>query len=387
MREADFTKASPGQLEAIREGVMAFVPDPLPPPKSAFDPAAVLPVAEEAAMALGGLNNLIQALPNTSVVVKSFLRREAVRSSMIEGTKTQLGQLLLFEVGETPDNPADSEDADQVRRNLEACETGLQLIEKSPLYGGLLRKVHAVLFDGMNRLTKRPGEFRNTSSRIGGNDFHDARFIPPPAEQVPEAMKALDSFVNDPAKHSQLPVLIQSALMHYQFEAIHPFADGNGRIGRLALSLLLRQRGVLRQPILCLSDYMDQHREEYVTRMLGVSQRGDWKRWVEFFLRGVAEQAKDDSARCMRLLELRNTYLTLCDESNVPLAVIDSLFRFPATTVPRVAQALEVSYPTASRYVEALEKCEVLIEVTGRATHRIYLAQPIVDLLERPLGS
>jgi Fic family protein len=392
MKASDFTRSAPGQLIRIPEGVGAFLPDPLPPPKSAFDYSACCQIAEEAVFQLGGLRALVETAHSGPLLVDSFLRREAVRSSRIEGTHTRLGELLLFEVGEES-SEADAADADQVNRNFKAFQYGIERVSKLPVSGKLFREVHGILFENANRLEKAPGQYRRTSTMIGQKyesireSYEKARFIPAPAECVEEAMKELENFINIPEKSGHLPNLVQMALVHYQFETIHPFMDGNGRIGRLAVSLLLKDRGFLPDPILCLSAYMDERREAYVDALLAVSQKGDWLRWVNLFLGGVRDQAIEDQQRCKALLALYKQYLEICDARKVGLGVVDSLFKYPVTTNSHVAGLLEAEFKTGARCVEILESKGILTEVTGRTSNRVYLAQEIIDLLEGPLPS
>lgn len=391
MKRTDFTTDAPGHFDQIPEGVEAFVPDALPPPRAAFDPLSCAGLVDEAMANLGALRHGINTTPGATRLIDSFMRREAVRSSKIEGTHTQLSELLLFEIGEAGAEPGDAEDAEQVRRNLDAFHLGLAQVENLQLTGRIFREMHALLLDGSP--AKLPGQYRRTSSRIGGRildtpreSFEDARFVPPPASQVQQCMKELEEFINIPTKYNQLPLLVQAALLHYQFETIHPFSDGNGRIGRLAIALLLKVRGLLPQPILCLSAYMDRHHEEYTDRMLAVSQRGEWREWVGFFINGVKEQATEDSERCRRLMLLRDSYLRMCDKGSVSVVVVDSLFQFPVTTISKVAELQGSGFNAGTRCVAELEQAGMLFEVTGRKTNRIYIAQPIIDLLEGPLA-
>ena len=353
MKDDAFNKMAPGHLEQIPEGVKAFVPDPLPPPS--FDFSGCAELLEGAAGALYGLNRLVGSITSGDMLVQSFLRREAIRSSAIEGTRTQYGEMLLFELNETDEPTLNVDDAKQVWNNLAAFKHAWNLLDSIPVTERLLRETHGVLFDDANRLTKRPGEYRTTSTFIGRQletmqqSFEAARFVPPPARHVGQAMRDLENFINLPENNAHLP-RYQAALLHYQFETIHPFADGNGRIGRLAIALLLKLRGKLSMPVLCLSAYMDEHRDEYTDRMLGVSQRGEWVEWVRFFLRGVKEQAEEDVERCQRLMALRQSYLeNLVHEKRIPFGVIDALFRMPAVTIPSVGKLMGTTYAPARR--------------------------------------
>lgn len=382
MNRSDFTKNSPGHLEPIPEGVLAFIPDPLPPPNLRI--GGLTAEIERAAIALGGVRALAPRLPDPSLLVAAFLRREAVLSSKIEGTRTQLGQLLLFEVGEEGTNEIDIEDAGQVHANYEAFQRGLVLLNTYPVSDALYRRVHETLFANANRLATMPGQFRSSSTRIGGDTWEEARFIPPPHTELVPLMRDLDTFIN--GQSSNLPLLVRIALIHYQFETVHPFCDGNGRVGRLLIPLFLKANGVLPRSILCLSSYFDQHKEEYVDRMLAVSQRGEWEEWIRFFLQAVESQATEDAERCNRLLNLPARHRQFFIDKKVNPHLLDLLLTRPVITIQLASDGLGVAFQTAQKQIEAMEGIGLLEEVTGRPTGRVYLSQPIINLLDRPLS-
>lgn len=262
----------------------------------------------DAERALGELAGVGQMLPNPHLLINPFLRREAVLSSRIEGTVTDLQQLLLFEAEavEASDEAAVA-DAREVSNYVRALEYGLRRLRDMPVSLWLIRDLHAQLLEDVRGEDQRPGEFRDRQNYIGARrqPIQSARFVPPPAHEVQTAMADLEQYVL--AQH-EIPFLIKLALIHYQFETIHPFMDGNGRIGRLLITLLLCERAYLPAPLLYLSAYFERHRDEYVDGLLGVSQRGAWEEWVAFFLRGIAEQSRDAIRRSQRLLALQQSY-------------------------------------------------------------------------------
>jgi Fic family protein len=317
------------------------------------------------------------------------VRREAVASSRIEGTITDLRQLVLFEADpETGLRARDPEWADrqEVVNYVHAMNHGLKRLTEMPLTLRLMREVHARLMEGVRGQDKRPGEFRDRQNMIGRDGQHpsDSRFVPPPVAEMTEAMYDLEKYIH---QASGLPLLVDLALIHYQFEAIHPFLDGNGRLGRLLIPFLLCWKGLLAQPLLYLSDYLEAHRGEYTDRLLAVSQRGEWTGWIDFFLRGVALQSRRALRRCQELLKLREQSRTLAatvGSSARLLQLVDLLFEHPAITITRAAEALGVTFPSAQQSVEKLVQVGILVEATGKARNRIYVAHHILDTIEAP---
>ena len=379
MDPADFTDDAPGELVKTVEGIWAFVPHPLPP-KFDIGPATINRLSA-ADFALGQLQGVGQMLPNAQLLIAPFLRREAVLSSRIEGTIASLDQLVLFEVepSRDPQNP----DVGEVANYVSAMQYGLTRLEELPVSLRLIRELHEKLLTGVRGQDKRPGEFRQTQNAIGqqGRPVEEARYIPPPVAQMNQALSEFEFFVHEP---TELPFLIKLALAHYQFEAIHPFLDGNGRIGRLLLSLLICEKEYLTQPMLYLSGFLEKHRDRYIDSLLRVSQSGDWAGWVDFFLEGVAEQSADAVDRSGLLLKLREQYREKAQTaraSALPLLLIDELFQNPALTITMARRVLDVTAVSAQRSVDRLVDLGILEEVTGQQRNRIYLAREIMSIV------
>jgi Fic family protein len=323
-------------------------------------------------------------LPNPHLLIGPFLRREAVSSSRIEGTVTNLEQLLLFEAD--PSEGDQSDDRREVSNYVRALRYGLDRLRTLPVSLRLIREVHERLMSGVRGEEKRPGEFRDRQNMIARPGQHpgEARFVPPPVGAMREALDAFERFIAYP---SGLPVLVELALIHYQFEAIHPFLDGNGRLGRVIVSLLLCERGCLTQPLLYLSAYFERHKDTYMDHLLGVSRTGDWVAWINFFLEGVAAQSRMAVSRCNELLDLWNSYRVQAQglsNSSSLLLLIDKLFDTPAMTISQVAEALKLTFRAAYLNIERLEKSGVLVEVTNKPRNRIYMAPKIIEILEKP---
>lgn len=379
MDPADFTDDAPGELVKTVEGIWAFVPAPLPP-RFDISPATISSLSA-ADFALGQLRGIGQMLPNAQLLIAPFLRREAILSSRIEGTIASLDQLILFEV--EPSGEPQNSDVGEVANYVSAMEYGLKRLEELPVSLRLIRELHEKLLTGVRGQDRRPGEFRQTQNAIGqqGRPVEEARYIPPPVVQMNQALSDFELFLHEP---TELPILIQLALVHYQFEAIHPFLDGNGRIGRLLLSLLLCEKGYLTQPILYLSGFLEKHRDQYIDSLLRVSQNGDWIGWVNFFLEGVAEQSKDAVERSRLLLDLRQQYRERAQTaraSALPLQLLDELFQIPGLTISMAQGLLGVTYVSAQRSVERLVGLGILEEVTGRQRNRVYLAPEILGIV------
>jgi Fic family protein len=320
-------------------------------------------------------------LPNPHLLIRPFLGREAVSSSRIEGTVTGLKDLLLYEMN--PDARPAAADVREVANYVAALEHGLRRLSELPICLRLVREIHERLLRGVRGAEHQPGEFRRCQNFIGrpGQKAHQARFVPPTVAHMDTALHALERFIAAPG---DLPVLVQVALIHYQFEAIHPFEDGNGRVGRLLVSLLLCERGCLPQPLLYLSTYLERHDDEYRDRLLHVSQRGAWDEWLTFFLRGVAEQSRDAVDRSHRLLDLWQTYrknLQAKRASALTLELIDTLFETVTITIPRAAELLGVTYASAKQHLERLVQ-EGVVDKLPNTRPQMYFAQTILRTLE-----
>lgn len=378
MRPEDFDDNSPGRLVRSTFGGWTFVPNPLPP-ELVYGPSLVAELSR-ADLALGELSGAGRMLPNPHLLIRPFLRREAVLSSRIEGTVTRLDQLLLFETAQGQVGRDD--DAEEVLNYVLALNLGLEAIRSGqPFTRGLLREVHKSLMQGVRGKDKRPGEFRDQSGAIGSA----SRFVPADPHQV---APLLDDFLKFLQDERSLPIVVQLAVMHYHFEAIHPFNDGNGRVGRLLITLMLCERKALSEPLLYLSAFFEEHREEYYDHLLAVSRHGHWEAWIEFFARGVAEQATDAALRTQRLLELAREYrhLTIqAGHSSKAQLLIDELFSSPYLTVNRAMQVTDTLAKAAGSMVEKLVTLGVLREITNQKRSRIFCADRINELLDQPL--
>jgi len=387
MSEQDFSSGKPGRLVPAGGAGKAFVPDPLPP-KLDFGPRLVRALSE-ADRALGELAGLGRTLPNPYLLTRPFSRREAVLSSRIEGTRASLVDLYAFEA-EPPlfGEPERGSDVREVQNYVRALEHGLGRLKELPISQRLLREMHAVLMEGVRGAQRDPGEFRRVQNWIGspGADAEEATFVPPPPGEIPEALGALERYVHE---DTGLPPLVDIALVHYQFEAIHPFLDGNGRIGRLLITLMLIERDLLPEPLLYLSAYFERHRGAYYDHLLSVSQKGDWEGWLLFFLRGVLTEARDAALRAGTLFDLREDYRQRFRRegggANL-LAAVEHLFARPVTDIREIEGALDISFEASRRLVGRLEEEGVLEEITGRRRNRVYVAREIVRVLQGPSG-
>jgi len=385
-----FSDESPGRLVRVRHGdYWAFLPQPLPPPLQ-WTPALASELSE-ADRALGELAGLGRLLPNPHILIDPFMHREAVLSSQIEGTQASLYDLYAYEAYEAVRAPAfrGPSDVREVRNYVRALEHGRQRLSTLPLSLRLIRELHARLMEGVRGETGTPGRFRRGQNWIGppGCSLAQATFVPPPGDSVMETLDAFETYLH---ADSALPPLIRLALIHYQFEAIHPFVDGNGRVGRLLITLLLCAWKLLPEPLLYLSGFFEAHRRDYYDGLLAVSQRGAWEEWLRFFLRGVTEQSRDAVLRADRLQALREAYHARFQTKRAAarlLQVVDLLFFSPILTIPYVEQQLGVSYQSAMRYVAALEEQEILREITGGSRNRTYQADDIIEAIAGPLRS
>jgi Fic family protein len=374
-----FKKSAPGKLIRSPSGHWTFEPAPLPPAIK-FDIGLVNQLSE-ADHALGELAGIGRMLPNPHLLIRPFLRREAILSSRIEGTVARLEQLLLFELQtQDKDQP---EDVAEVANYVNALEYGLARLKTLPICLRLLCEIHERLLEGVRGADKRPGQFRNCQVMIGRKDqsLEDARFVPPDPTRLPSLLGELEKFLNAPG---DLPIIVQLALAHYQFETIHPFMDGNGRIGRLLITLMLCAQGCLPQPLLYLSAYLEKNSEAYKDHLLDVSQTGNWTEWIRFFAQGVAEQSLDAIRRAKRIIDLWQHYRQSVQETYQSvnlLRLIDELIVSPFITIRRAQEVLAVSYTAAQNNIENLEITGILVETTNRYRNRIYVAQDILDLL------
>lgn len=341
----------------------------------------------EAERSLGELEGLAGALPSPHVLVRPFVRREAVRSSRIEGTRASLWDLYAYEAARLSFLEPGA-DVREVHNYVRALEHGLERLDSLPIGRQLIEEIHNELMTGVRGEHLTPGAFRKEQNWIGppGSSLHTATYVPPPVEAMHAGLDALEAFLQAP---SEIPPLVQAGLAHYQFEALHPFLDGNGRVGRLLVILLLVRWGLLSQPWLYLSAFFEAYRSDYYELLLGVSRRGDWQAWLTFFLRGVVSQARDAVRRIERLGRLRSAFQEQLEGERAAgrlMQAVDALFERPILNIRQLEAALGVPYRSAQRYVERLEALGILREVTGRARNRIYQADLILEALEEPAG-
>lgn len=382
MEPADFTSEAPGRLVRV-EGSVAFVPRDLPPPL-AWDTRTV-GLLSAADRALGQLAATGRSLPNPHLLIRPFMRREAVLSSRIEGTQASVSDLVLFEIH--PAQERQTPDVREVSNYVRALEYGLDRVHRLPLSLRLMRELHSSLMEGVRGGDRFPGEFRREQVWIGppGCSLAEATHVPPPPnDDMHQALYALERFLHTP---SDLPPIARLALVHYQFEAIHPFSDGNGRIGRLLITLMLCLDGILPQPLLYLSAYFDRHRQDYYDHLRDVSRRGDWTGWIRFFAQGVAEEAMDAVDRAQRLAHLRAQYIQRVRTPRTSALVtrlIEELFARPAISIDMVAQWLDLTPASAQKHVDRLMREGILEEVTGRRRNRIFLAREIIQAVQEP---
>lgn len=380
MNPADFCAPQTGKVIRTSTGYFAFIPAPLPPAIS-FDAQMVMALSQADA-ALSELSGSGRHLPNPHVLINPYIRREAVLSSRIEGTKADLSDLWWGDV-ESKEKPAETADIKEVRNYVTALKYGLQRLADLPLSLRLVREIHFHLMEGVRGNQAAPGEFRRLQNWIGaaGSTLADAAYVPPPPDELMPALGKWEAFLQE---RNILPDLIQCALLHEQFEAIHPFLDGNGRVGRLLITLFLMERGRLSQPILYLSSYIEAHRQDYYDLLQRVRTHGDWNAWLVFFLTGVKETARQALRQTSILVDLRERYYQQLLGYPKAASLIDQLFVNPYITVGRAERELKISNPTARKAVEIMEKFGILREVTGRDWGKVYLASAIADAIQNP---
>ncbi len=366
--------------QAGPDGYAAFVPAPLPPEPPLRIDVRLQSLLDEANQALGRLDAVTVLLPDPTQFLYSYIRKEAVLSSQIEGTQSSLSDLLLFENEGAPGAPLD--DVEETSNYIAAMNHGLARIQSGelPLSNRLLREVHARLMRGVRGGDKAPGEFRRTQNWLGGTRPGNARFVPPPPPEVAPAMSDLEKFL-----HDDTPILIKVALAHAQFETIHPFLDGNGRVGRLLITLLLTSERVLQQPLLYLSLYFKEHRDTYYDRLQAVRTEGAWEEWLEFFLEGViavAGSATETARRIRALIERdRETIHGFGRGAASALRVHELAGRRIALSTRVASEQLGLSAPTINAAIARLETANVLLEVSGRKRGRLYVYDAYLALL------
>jgi Fic family protein len=364
------------------EPIRAFVPSALPPEPALEFSDTRRRLLERATLALGRLDSIVILLPDPNLFLYSYVRREAVLSSQIEGIQSSLSDLLLFELKEAPGVPLD--DVVEVFNYVAALEHGVQrLREEFPLCNRLLREVHAKLLSSGRGSEKSPGEFRRSQNWVGGTRPGNAYFVPLPPDQVETCMSVLERFFHD--ESAPCPVLIKAALAHVQFETIHPFLDGNGRVGRLLIALILHEAGILAQPLLYLSLYFKQHREMYYRLLDAVRVEGDWEAWVDFFLEGVEQTAGGAVQTAKRLVTLFNEdsgrVQKLGRNASTTLRVYNAMCKRPALTINEAKRLTDLSFPAVNKAMEALSELGIVRELTGGRRNRVFAYQQYLAVL------
>jgi Fic family protein len=371
-----------GRYIAQPTGYRAFYPAPLPPQPPVRVEGELQELLSRADRALGRLDGSIQTLPNPDLFVFMYVRKEAVLSSQIEGTQSSLQDLLAAEAHIlAPDRPRD---VDEVVNYVAAMNHGLARLPELPVSVRLIREIHERLLQGVRGSRLTPGELRRSQNWIGpgGCTLAEASFVPPPPHEVPDALCALESFLH---AGSGLPALVQIGLAHAQFETIHPFLDGNGRVGRLLISFLLCERGILLKPVLYLSHFFKRHRTEYYERLQAVRDAGDWEGWLAFFLRGVASVSREATETARRILALREDHrarvtIDLGRAAGNGHKVLERLYQRPIVSVADVEALIGTSYTAANNLVSRMVKLGVLVQVNDYRRNRLFRYQAYIDI-------
>lgn len=360
----------------------AYVPAPLPfqPP---IDMEALYPLLDKANTAIGRLDGMSMVLPDPSLFLYMYVRKEAVLSSQIEGTQSSLSDLLLFEMQEAPGAPID--DTAEVSSYVSALDYGMERLKELPLSLRLMREIHAVLMNNARGGNKAPGEFRTSQNWIGGSRPGNAKFVPPPTEHLMECLDNFEKFLHD--ESIKYPALIKAAIAHVQFETIHPFLDGNGRLGRLLITFILCVEGILKEPLLYLSLYLKANRDTYYDHLQSVRETGDWESWLKFFLMGVAEtaaQATETAQAVLRLFEEDYARIKSSGKSTAGILTIHTwLQRHPISNTTRIKDECSVSLPTVLRAMKILEELGIVKEVTGKERHKVFVYHRYLAVLSQ----
>lgn len=381
MQPTDFTQDKYGKVIKTPQDYWAYLPNPLEPHVE-ID-LSLARIQSDADRALSELAGIGRTLPNPHLLIRPFIRKEAVLSSKIEGTRASLSDLLFFEAGNI--QRENMSDVLEVANYVQALEHGLSRLQELPVCLRLIREIHEKLMKNVRGAAQTPGEFRRSQNWIGppGCTLMEATYVPPPEYEMRIALDTFEKYLNTPSK---LPPLIRLALIHYQFEAIHPFLDGNGRIGRLLVPLLLCAEGLITRPLLYLSAYFERHRDEYYQYLLDVSRKGLWTQWISFFLQAVATQATDAIHRSDELLKLWQAYrerLQAARASALLLQLVDDLFADPAISNPGASKRLNITPRSAQQNINKLIEAGILKEATGRRRNRVYIAPDIIHIIEK----
>ena len=369
-------------------GYQAYIPKPLPPnPPIHFDDE-LHHLLSEADRALARLDGMTTVLPNADLFVAMYVKKEALLSSQIEGTQASLQGILQFEADMVPTD--DMNEVKEVINYIRAMDDGLARTSQGLFSLEILQDIHRILLKGTRGGKKEPGKIRTVQNWIGprGSTLYSAAFIPPPPEKVPELLADLEAFI---VADDRIPPLIKIGLVHAQFETIHPFIDGNGRMGRLFITFYLCRKGILARPLLYLSIYLKAHREEYYSLLQEIRFEGDWESWLKFFLRGIIEVSNEALANAREIITLKEKLLDMLVHNNVgglsAVRLLDLLFSKPVVTVPDISSALGISHQPAYDLVNQFEKLGILKEITGKKRYKKYLFTDYVRIIERGTGT
>lgn len=375
-----FEMNSPGTLIPTVSGQVAFIPNPLPPK---LDMSKLIEPLQKTALEIGNLRGIARLIDNPFLVIRPLQRQEALLSSAMEGTHTTADALAMADADSCSADPTTRE----VFNYITAYEAAHKLLADLPISNRLIKAAHVELLRGLaNARSKRPGEFKDQQNFIGGRtrSIADARFVPPPPGETLDCMSELENYINR-EKTRGIPPLIDAALIHYQFETIHPFSDGNGRIGRMLIPLYLVSKQIIDLPILYVSPVVEGRKDEYVDLMLAVSQRNEWTAWVCFFLEIVRDSCVATAATIQNLLNLRSDFRQMLGHTSASPKIqllIDELFVQPVTSIPRIQQKMKVTYPTAASWVKALENIGILSLMHGHNHPKYYICKQIIRLTD-----
>ena len=339
-------------------------------------------MTEKAGGTLGRLDSITMHLPNPQMLLYTYIRKEAVLSSQIEGTQSSLSDLLLFENAETPGVPVN--DVQEVSNYVAALEYGLKRLKELPISLRLIKEIHAILLKGGRGGNKEPGEFRHSQNWLGGSRPGNAKFVPPPPHEVIPALGALEKFIH--GEPAQTPTLIKAGLVHAQFESIHPFLDGNGRLGRLLIPFIMIAEGAISSPLLYLSLYFKTRRSEYYEALQRVRTAGEWEVWLAFYLDGIAEVAGQASDTAAKLVDIFRTHAVAIEglgRSRFTALKVHDLFKKRCIlSLPVISKELDISFPTANKTLAKLQRLGFVKEITGKQRHRVFSYEPYLRMLQ-----
>lgn len=362
------------------EKYKAYVPTPLPP-QPPIDLAKLYPLLDKANTALGRLDGMSAVLPDPSLFLYMYVKKEAVLSSQIEGTQSSLSDLLLFESEEMPGTPLD--DVQEVSCYVSAMNYGLERLSNFPLSLRLIREIHQELMNNARGGDKQPGEFRRTQNWLGGASPSQAKFVPPPPEHLMASLDNFERFLHD--EQTQLPILVKAAVAHVQFETIHPFLDGNGRLGRLLITFILCAEGILKEPLLYLSLYFKSNRQAYYDHLQAVRETGSWEEWVAFFLQGVIDTSSQATQTAKAVITLFNRDAAAIEDSSKSTAAVIKIFNYlqhnPLTSSTRIRDKCDISLPTVLRGLNTLEELDIVKELTGKSRHKLFAYADYLTIL------